>query len=176
MTCAPSRSTVAAVVAAVVAFTLASGCSAPDQGKVPMTLPDRASFTLVGELLVVSCGTLDCHGSVGRNFKLYGHDGLRLSASDLPGKLPLTTARELDADYGSLVALEPELISAVVKDNGARPERLTLVRKARNAEKHEGQQIFVPGSDDDRCLTSWLANAVDVKLCSDAIAVRTIPP
>ena len=161
-------------VAFAVAFALASACSAPEQGKVPMTLPDRASFAPVGDLLVMSCGTLDCHGKVERNFKLYGLDGLRLSANDLSGKAPPTTERELDADYGSLVALEPEVISAVVNENGERPERLTLVRKARNAEKHDGRQIFVPGGDEDRCLTSWLANAVDTKLCNDAIAARTI--
>jgi hypothetical protein len=161
-------------VAFAVAFALASACSAPEQGKVPMTLPDRATFPLVGDLLVMSCGTLDCHGKVERNFKLYGFDGLRLSPGDLPGKAPATTDRELDADYGSLVALEPELTSAVVKEGGARPERLTFVRKARNAEQHDGLQIFKPGGDDDRCVTSWLAGAVDTPVCTAAIAARTI--
>lgn len=161
-------------VAFAVAFALASACSAPEQGKVPMTLPDRASFAPVGDLLVMSCGTLDCHGKVERNFKLYGFDGLRLSPNDRSGKAPATTARELDADYGSLVALEPELTSAVVKEGGARPERLTFVRKARNAERHDGLQIFKPGGEDDRCVTSWLAGAVDTPACNSAIAARTI--
>jgi hypothetical protein len=160
-------------VAFAVAFALASACSAPEQGKIPMTPPDRASFAQVGELLVMSCGTLDCHGQVGRNFKLYGLEGLRLSPGDFSGKAPPTTEPELDADYGSLVALEPELISVVVQEHGDRPERLTLVRKARNAEKHTGLQIFKPGEDDDRCLTTWLAGAVDGPACTAAIAART---
>ncbi len=161
-------------LAAAIGFVLATACSAPEQGKVPMTLPDRATFAPVGELLVMSCGTLDCHGKVERNFKLYGFDGLRLAAGDVSGKAPATTDRELDADFGSLVALEPELTSAVVKEGGARPERLTIVRKARNAERHEGLQIFKPGGDDDRCVTSWLAAAIDTPACNAAIAARTI--
>ena len=161
-------------VAFAVAFALASACSAPEQGKIPMTPPDRATFAPVGELLVASCGTLDCHGKVERNFKLYGFDGLRLSPSDLSGRAPPTTDKELDADYGSLVALEPEVISAVVKEGGARPERLTFVRKARNSEDHAGLQIFKPGGDEDRCVTSWLAGAIDAPTCDTAIKAHTI--
>jgi hypothetical protein len=64
-----------------------------------------------------------------------------------------------------VIGLEPELLSQVVADQGRRPERLTIVRKARNLEHHKGGKLFSAGDDRDRCFTTWLAGAVDAAAC-----------
>ena len=76
---------------------------------------------------------------------------------------------ELAVDYQSVVGLEPEILAAVVEQGGAQPERLTLVRKARGSEHHKGGALIMVGDAQDRCLTSWLAGAVDDTACADAL-------
>jgi hypothetical protein len=134
-----------------------------------------------GLLLDLRCGTLDCHGSTFRNMMLFGYQGMRLPLSDpnatpnLPGSAD-TTIDELVADYHSVVGLEPEIMTQVVLDGGASPERLTMVRKARGTESHKGNQIWNEGDDADVCLTSWLASNVDKGACARAInAVEARP-
>jgi hypothetical protein len=155
-------------VVAVVA--LALGCaSAPDGGaRVAIDAPVLVTFPPVAAFLEHGCGTLDCHGQVGRNLRLYGFDGLRLDAADVPGGRP-TTGDEIDADFQSVVGLEPEILNAVVAQNGERPERLTLVRKGRGTEHHKGGAVVKLGDAQDRCLLGWLANAVDSVACADAL-------
>ena len=138
----------------------------PHSGAPGTTLaaPARASYEPVHDVLQTTCGTLDCHGQVGRNLRLYGGRGLRLRSTDNPADNP-TTHEEYDQSYWSVIGLEPEIMSDVVMDGGARPDRLTLVRKARNMEHHKGGQLFVAGDDRDRCLTSWLAGALDLVAC-----------
>ena len=143
--------------------------SAPDGNqRVPLVAPSAASFTAVGTFLEHRCGTLDCHGQVGRNLRLYGYDGLRLAAADLPGGAP-TTTEELAVDYQSVIGLEPEILTAVVEEGGTHPERLTLVRKGRGSEHHKGGALIMVGDAQDRCLTGWLAGAVDDTACADAL-------
>jgi hypothetical protein len=134
-------------------------------------LPDRASFPEVAQVLVRHCGTLDCHGTRGRNLRLYGNEGLRWAASDRPLEPACTTSDEIAQDYDSLVGLEPEVMNAVVGDMGIRPERLTLVRKARGSEDHKGGAPWQTGDDADRCLSSWLASETDTDAC-----LRALPP
>ena len=93
---------------------------------------------------------------------------MRLEASDVPGGR-VTTPDEMAAGYRSVVGLEPEIIDAVVQDGGAHPERLTLVRKGRGSEHHKGGALVVIGDAQDRCLTTWLAAAVDETACADAL-------
>ena len=125
-------------------------------------------FPAVAIFLEHRCGTLDCHGQVGRNLRLYGFDGLRLDPADVPGGQD-TTGAEVDADFRSVVGLEPEVLHAVVADGGAHSERLTLVRKGRGSEHHKGGALVTPGDAQDRCLLGWLANAVDAVACADAL-------
>ena len=145
----------------------ACSTAAPDS-RVVAAPPDRASFAPVGELLVHRCGSLDCHGTVYRNLRIYGGEGLRLAPSDRPtSKEHATTAAELDEDFLSVISLEPELTSAVVNEGGAAPERLTLVRKARGAEQHRGGALVREGDAADRCITSWLAGHTDAAACTE---------
>jgi len=134
--------------------------------EAPLAAPLRATYEPVHDVLQTSCGTLDCHGQAGRSLRLYGGRGLRLRSTDNPADNP-TTHEEYDQSYWSVIALEPEVLSDVVEDHGQMPERLTLVRKARNLEHHKGGQLFVAGDDRDRCLTSWLAGQVDLDACKN---------
>lgn len=145
-------------------------CAAAPDGnqRVPIVAPSADSFPAVGTFLEHRCGTLDCHGQVGRDLRLYGYDGLRLAAADLPGGAP-TTADEIAVDYQSVIGLEPEILAAVVEQGGAQPERLTFVRKGRGSEHHKGGALIMVGDAQDRCLTSWLASAVDDAACADAL-------
>jgi hypothetical protein len=148
------------------------GCSVPpsDALYTPQALPDQASFSPVAQLLVVRCGSLDCHGTVARNMRLYGSAGLRWSSTDRPLVPLCDTPDEVAQDYESVVDLEPATMSAVVAAGGADPQRLTMVRKARGTESHKGGQIWTQGDDSDTCLTSWLAGAADEGACVRGMA------
>jgi hypothetical protein len=132
--------------------------------RTQLLAPSRATFEPVDDVLQASCGTLDCHGQPGRSLRLYGGRGLRLSPMDNSADNP-TTPQEYDQSYWSVIGLEPEMMSDVVADHGRLPERLTMVRKARELEHHKGGQVFTAGDDRDRCLTSWLAGALDNDAC-----------
>jgi hypothetical protein len=141
--------------------------TAPEDSRVVATPPDRNAFPPVADLLMVRCGTLDCHGMKERNLRLYGSLGLRLV--DRPTSKPnKTTPDEYTESFNSVVGLEPEILSQVVQEGGANPERLTLIRKPRNTEHHKGLQMFKPGDDGDRCVTSWLAGHTDTAACATA--------
>jgi hypothetical protein len=151
---------------------LATGlhCSTPAPGarSVLAHPPDETSFAPVNQMLVRRCGTLDCHGTKARNFRIYGNTGLRFKATDIPNSFTPTTSDEAQETYDSLVALEPEIMSDVVAAGGANPERLTVVRKGRATETHKGGAVIVSGDDQDKCLTSWLAGKVDSSACMRA--------
>jgi hypothetical protein len=158
----------AAVVAALVCIGLACAPAPDTTARVALVAPDAASFPPVAAFLDHRCGSLDCHGEVGRNLRLYGSEGLRLDPADVPGGRT-TTPDEIASDYASTVGLEPEVMSAVVKDAGAEPERLTLIRKARGTDHHKGGALVMIGDTQDRCLTSWLASALDTAACAAAL-------
>ncbi len=145
---------------------LAAGCfeSSKDHD---LPMPPRASFEPVSEMLYLRCGVLTCHGAPERNLRLYGALGLRLSPNAHPGDGTATTAAEHDANYLSVLALEPELLSEVFVAGGAEPERLTLIRKARDQEDHKGTGLVSAGDAADRCLLSWLKGKTDEAACID---------
>jgi hypothetical protein len=149
-------------------------CSIPaTDARIEAKVPDRDSFDVVAQVLERHCGSLDCHGSDYRNLRLYGNEGLRLDATDRPLSPECTTTDEVEQDYDSLVGLEPEILTAVVAAKGARPERLTFIRKARGTEDHKGGTLMKTGDDIDSCLTSWLASQVDEDACSRSLPENT---
>ena len=159
---------------------VAGGCwhSSPDaEQRTAVTGPPRAEFELVSSVLSAHCGTLDCHGSVARNMRVYGTDGLRLAPTDVPGvDGGVTTFAEHEANYQAVVNLEPELMTLVVRESGRDPTRLTLIRKARSLEYHAGGEALPAGSDGDRCVTSWLSSAIDLASCErGALIARPLP-
>jgi hypothetical protein len=149
-----------------------TGCSTPpaDGRYVQSLVPDRLSFSPVAQLLDVRCGTLNCHGTIGRNLRLYGSAGLRWSPTDFPLQPVCITNDELDQDYASVIGLEPETMSAVVAAGGQDAERLTMVRKANGDEAHKGGAIWAKGDDSDTCLLSWLAGTPDANACAKGMA------
>lgn len=158
------------LLAAAIALAAIAACASPPgkNERLTVTTPDRATFPAVSDLLVHRCGSLDCHGSVQRNLRLYGNEGLRLDPKSRPSSQHNTTPAEIDENFRSLVGLEPELFGAVVAGGGADPQRLTFLRKARATEAHEGGAVFVVGDDQDVCITSWLSGRTDLAACSRA--------
>jgi hypothetical protein len=140
------------------------GCVVATEEEGVLDLPDRASFPLVADALERRCATLDCHGATSRNLRLYAGNGLRLDPADVSGS-GSTTEAEYEASYRSVVGLEPEILSAVLLAGGSAPERLTLVRKARGLEDHAAGAVLQAGAPADRCMTSWLASAIDEPAC-----------
>ncbi len=145
---------------------VAIGCSetAPDE---PLSLPSRSQFPLVLDALERRCGTLDCHGTPGRNLRLYTGSGLRLDPKDIPGN-GQTKDAEYDASYWSVEGLEPEIMSAVVEGEGADPERLIFLRKARGTEHHKPGAIIEEDDDTDVCIRSWLTGKTKETACRAA--------
>lgn len=161
-----------AIAAAIAISPIACVATAADD-RVVVIPPDRASFPPVADLLGRRCGTLDCHGVTFRNLRIYGREGRRLAPGDRPTSRPgTTTPAEYDATFESLVALEPEVMTRVVSEGGANPERLTFVRKARGTEAHKGLAIWPEGGPEDLCVTGWLAGKVERATCATALDVR----
>jgi len=103
----------------------------------------------VSQVLQIRCGSLDCHGQVGRALRLYGEFGLRFvegDADNQPGS-GATTDTEFEANYQSVIGLQPEY--------------MTLVYKPLQLERHKGGAVFVSGDATYQCLTSWLESGGD---------------
>ncbi len=149
-------------------WAIGCGSAEPQAGRLNETqLPDRAAFVVVATAMQRRCGTLDCHGQSGRNLRLYGLGGLRLSTPEAPIVDPVadpSTVPELDASYTSTIGLEPEALWRVLAQ-GADPNQLSIVRKMRGIEKHKGGQLARAGDALDRCLVSWLTDRADPTPC-----------
>lgn len=146
-------------------------CVKPDaSATVALDAPTQDGFPYVAELMEHRCGTLDCHGTIARNLRIYGDEGLRYSASDQPCVPAETTTAEVGQDYQSIVGLEPEEMTAVVASHGADPEQLSLIAKPLGIESHMGGTLFSKGDDTYTCLTSWLSGLTNTAAC-----VRALP-
>jgi hypothetical protein len=153
-----------------------AGCNVPTANTTfTEAVPDRTSFPDVAQSMIAHCGTIDCHGTQYRNLRLYGNQGLRWLATDQTLNPPCTTSAEVDQDFDSVVGLEPEAMTAVVIGNGANPNLLTMVRKARGIEAHKGGTVMKVGDALDSCITSWLAGSTQTAECQDA-GPPTVPP
>jgi hypothetical protein len=156
----------AALVALAIAATAIgmASCSSVSNQRIGIEAPpfSEATFSPLNSFLVERCGSLDCHGQPGRNFRIWGCDGMRLDAgqavtcvhNDAGGGL--TTVYELESTYRSMVGLEPQVMSTVYAGcyspstnppaypppSSCHPELLTMVQKARGLEAHKGGQLF----------------------------------
>ena len=155
-----------------VACAMGGACSVPaSDDRVQYSAPARDVFPPVGDMLGSYCGSLDCHGHVARNLRIYGFKGLRLQ--DVPG-VGVTSQAEYDQTYDAVVAIDPEVLGTLVEEAGDRPERWIVVSKGRGSEAHKGNVAMVPGGPADRCLLSWIAGMLDGEAC--AAAAEIIPP
>ncbi len=150
-----------------------AGCASGGEAE-PRLLADEAQFPAVLDGLEASCATLDCHGRIERNLRLWSSVGLRADPQAVPGSGE-TTAEEYARSFRAVIGLEPERTAEVVADWGEGAQRLTLVRKARGMEQHQGGAIAPEGGSADRCLVSWLSSAVDEAACADAAAEMAAP-
>lgn len=160
----------------------AVGCSPPADSRYTATaLPDPKTFSYVAQYMVYRCGTLDCHGSLYRNLRVFGDEGLRYVPPGTPDGAALpspcvpkrTTDAEIHQDYLSLIGLEPETLNAVVADHGANPGRLSLIAKPLGIEEHKGAAIFKEGDDGYVCMVSWLSGTTDTARCVSAMTPST---
>jgi hypothetical protein len=161
-------STVAAMVWSV-------SCSPPANARIGVDAPNEALFPAPADLLAYRCGSLDCHGTIARNFIVWSCYGLRLDEDAAPGCRQQggtnTTSEEYNATYRSLVGLEPTVMSQVVASGGQDPDLLTFVRKARGEEAHKGGKLWDAGAPEDQCVAQWLAdNSATTATCKAALA------
>lgn len=133
--------------------------------------PDQTEFTTVSPVFERRCGTLDCHGQVGRALRIYSGLGLRLpnDAGNLPGT-SATTLDEITSNYRAVIGLQPEQMTRVIA-GAALPRSLLILSKPLNLEAHKGGPAFAPtGDPGEGCITTWIAGAVDKTQCAQAIA------
>jgi hypothetical protein len=173
----------AATLVAIAVMASVDACSTvPSDARIGIDAPSASEeeFGPVADFLGHRCGSLDCHGQVGRNFRIWGCEGMRLEPGDVPvcsralGGQP-TSADEHQATYRSLVGLEPAVMSSVVGDHGQDPELLTFVRKSRGEESHKGGTLINPGDPQDVCITSWLQGNTDTTTCQSDVSATGFP-
>lgn len=157
-------------------------CSGVDSTAVSdVTCPPLATFQQVSPVLEQRCGTLDCHGQIGRPLRIYSQYGLR---SEMSGQVPdasnyfpgddalPTTPYEIQDNWASVCGLQPEIIAAVYASGGTNPNahQLTLVRKPLLEEKHKGGQVFFDDSPGNECIQTWLTQTnPDLKSCQQEL-------
>lgn len=128
----------------VFTFSWGAACPADPDPNVQRPAQDYApcSFLPVAGALEAHCGSLDCHGQVGRNLRVYGLTGLRIKDPNDPGSgitgVGTTTVKERDATFLSVISIQPEVLSQVFLDEGARPERWIVYSKGSGLEHHKG--------------------------------------
>jgi hypothetical protein len=165
---------------ALVAVAVGSAsCSGPDKGELERKVATQAapgSFRTNGVSTVLErhCGSLDCHGSLSRNLRIYSQYGLRLNGGDGGGITPgsgETTLDEITANYHSVMTIEPEQTNLVV-DGDADPDTLLLLKKPLGIEHHKGGATLKKGDDAEKCIRSWLTesplNPIDKTACTNA--------
>ena len=146
-------------------------------------MPDFGQFAAdaanggVHVFLEKTCGTLDCHGQVGRPFRLYSAGGLRdpdggldLCTSPqtevpagpmLPGSGP-DTPKEICENYLSVVGLQPEDMQRV-RVGEELPTHLLIVSKPlTDWPGHKGGREMTATGDPATCLEDWLIGGVTV--------------
>ena len=156
-----------ALAASFVVFGLGSCAATPDTSQETVILtPDYETFAGKGKdvgvhiFLERRCGTLDCHGQVGRPFRLFSQYGLRASfdggvdAGYVTGGEP-DTAQEIYSNYLAAIGLQPEETSRVVAGDDP-PTDLLLVAKPLDLQVHKGGQQISMGDVSYKCLTLWL--------------------
>jgi hypothetical protein len=130
----------------------------PDYGEFAGSASDAALDPGVHIFLEKRCGTLDCHGQVGRPFRLFSQNGLRaLNDSGIVSGDQPDTPSEIYSNYLSAVGLQPEEMSRVVAGDDP-PTDLLLVIKPTGLATHKGGQVISMGDTSYDCLTHWLTS------------------
>ena len=166
---------------AVAAALVACGSSAdgpPHAEPAPSSsaaAPDFATYQAnVDQGLARACGTLDCHGSATRPYRIYGFGGLRMpteaSGPLASGQQP-TTVDETRANYDTLLALDAEELGRVVATQDE-PTRWRFFRKALALDSHGGGAVMAEDDPRFRCVLGWLRGMTGQgrAMCAEAAA------
>lgn len=132
-----------------------AACNDLDRPPVSLELGDEASFAAnVQAYIGAGCGSLACHGDLGRAFRIHSELGLRLTPQ--LRDQPISPA-EITLNLESIAAVSPDNSGP---DNATASQHLILQKGL--AEKaggfaHEGDDIW-PDTDDPgyRCVLAWL--------------------
>ena len=163
--------------AAAAWLSIACSSSPSTSDKITVVGPNPGDFSStiggVGPVFERHCGSFDCHGNPSRAMRIYSQNGLRLpnEAGIVPGTAA-TTPDEVSANYRSIIAVEPEQMNQVVKNN-ADVYSLLITKKPLNnpsvgGEVHKGGTVMIKGDDTDKCVTGWLKGTVDKNACVSA--------
>jgi hypothetical protein len=155
----------AIAIAALGAVSLAPGCSGvpSTSDRIIVEGPPAGIFINgptggVDAVFERRCGSLDCHGQYGRPLRIYSQYGLRMPnpSNAGPGSGP-TTTEEQNENYRSIVALEPEKMTNIIKSipNGD-PFTLLILEKPLNRESHKGGPVISKDDATSQCLAAWI--------------------
>ena len=165
------------LVLGIGAFTaLSSSCVSYEEAKIG-ELPDQNSFISNNVTLFMErrCGTLDCHGQIGRPMRLYSVWGLRLEegANGARNTGP-TTDKEHIENYRAVVGIEPERLREIYNTpDGTAPsfDNYQLLLKPLDISgggiRHKGGPVLRQTTSDDGwvCLSGWVTRNVDKAAC-----------
>jgi hypothetical protein len=180
----PVRAAVVPLVG-LVGLLAPAGCNEPDPNQTTEVFsPDYDQFKGVApdgalqaagisRLLERRCGSLDCHGQLGRPLRIYGQYGLRFEqdGSFRPG-VEATSEEEYSANYAAVIGLQPEVMSQVVARRQSPTDNpgLMLLRKPLLLERHKGGAVIESGDDAYTCILSWLVSGqADFAACGRAV-------
>jgi hypothetical protein len=163
------------VFAAFALVTVATACVQNEPSDIRF-FPDKEEFINggVSAMMEARCGTLDCHGQIGRPLRIYGQRGLRLEIpdQDLRDNRP-TTLNERIENYQSVIGLEPEGLSDTVMTDGRYTNHQLLLKPLDDQSvgvRHKGGPVLQFGNNDPGwlCLYGWVSNRPDRQACIDA--------
>lgn len=132
---------------------------------------DPTAFRTVEPVFERRCGSLDCHGTLARGLRIYSTNGLRVpnEAGILPGS-GATTADEFNANYASLIGLEPEKMNTFLATSPRTADdayKLVILSKPLELERHKGGPALTKGGPAEQCITTWLVGTkLDPVLCA----------
>ena len=153
------------------------GCSTTPSkdDRILLTGPNPADFASatgsVDGVFERRCGSFDCHGNTARAMRIYSQNGLRIpnDAGITPGTAP-TTTDEVNANYRSVIGVEPEQMNDVVKNNGD-PYSLLILKKPLQIETHKGGQVMNKGDDSEQCISTWIQGKTNKVACTNGAAL-----
>jgi hypothetical protein len=150
---------------------------ATKSGPAPIgRLPDKNEFINgeVSTFMEKRCGSLDCHGQVGRPLRIYSDWGLRYrSENDGQRVKGPTTPEEKNENYYAVVGLEPDLLADSVLTGGAYVD-FQLIKKPLDSSgggiNHKGGPVIRVGDGDPgwRCLHGWIRGEPSKDKCLEA--------
>jgi hypothetical protein len=152
-----------------------SACSGPAESTYAITPPSREAFPPVGDVLEAHCGTIDCHGTLARNMRIYGIYGLRFDPKGVTGRLS-TTPAEYDATYEAVVSIEPERLSDIVRNQGKGIDDWIVLAKGRGVQHHKGGTQLVKGQPADLCIVAWVMGQTGPQVDNACVQGSVVTP